>query len=246
MLHNLYFFLHKVTCISYCLFWIVTVYIKVHQNFIVQPRGLRVKYSRWSSVMLQSHKGDDLIRTVDSLQGGTLARMRISLIFRLICVLTLTPIQWVLASFWPRSVTVWWLALLLHVQGLVGLNDCVKMSDHGWRIVIACHNPSRQYLKTSYGCVFPDSFNLLPFDFIHYITHVVFKTTVVSEPCKLTLILPRSPSGTVWFYTSTSNKRSARPKLYTKSLTRDLKRMYRVASHWWEFPLLFTHRASSI
>ena len=42
----------------------------------------------------------------------------------------------------------------------------------------------------------------------------------------LTLILRRSRTGTVWFYTSTSNKRAARPKLYTKSLTRDLKRMY--------------------
>ena len=42
----------------------------------------------------------------------------------------------------------------------------------------------------------------------------------------LTLILRRSRTGTVWFHTSTSNKRAARPKLYTKSLTRDLKRMY--------------------
>ena len=42
----------------------------------------------------------------------------------------------------------------------------------------------------------------------------------------LTLILRRSRTGTVWFYTSTSNKRVARPKLYTKSLKRDLKRMY--------------------
>ena len=42
----------------------------------------------------------------------------------------------------------------------------------------------------------------------------------------LTLILWRSPTGTIWFYTSTNNKRAARPKLYTKSLTRDLKRMY--------------------
>ena len=42
----------------------------------------------------------------------------------------------------------------------------------------------------------------------------------------LTLILPCSRMGTVWFYTSTSNKRAARPKLYTKSLTRHLKRMY--------------------
>ena len=43
---------------------------------------------------------------------------------------------------------------------------------------------------------------------------------------RLTLILPRSRTGTVWFYTSTSNKRAVRPKLYTKSLTRDLKLMY--------------------
>ena len=48
-----------------------------------------------------------------------------------------------------------------------------------------------------------------------------------SFPCVLTLILRRSRTGTVWFYTSTtSNKRAARPKLYTKSLTRDLKLMY--------------------
>ena len=42
----------------------------------------------------------------------------------------------------------------------------------------------------------------------------------------LNLILRRSRTGTVWFHTSTSNKRAARPKLYTKSLTRDLNRMY--------------------
>ena len=34
------------------------------------------------------------------------------------------------------------------------------------------------------------------------------------------------PYGNGWFYTSTSNKRAARPKLYTKSLTKDLKLMY--------------------
>ena len=44
--------------------------------------------------------------------------------------------------------------------------------------------------------------------------------------CKLTLILRRSRTGTVWFYTSTSNKRAGRPKQYTESLTRDLKLMY--------------------
>ena len=45
----------------------------------------------------------------------------------------------------------------------------------------------------------------------------------------LSIVIPYPtafPTGTVWFYTSTSNKRAARPKLYTKSLTRDLKRMY--------------------
>ena len=44
--------------------------------------------------------------------------------------------------------------------------------------------------------------------------------------CALSLILRRSRTGTVWFYTSTSNKRAARPKLYKKSLTRDLRPMY--------------------
>ena len=58
----------------------------------------------------------------------------------------------------------------------------------------------------------------------------------------LTLILRRSRTGTVWFYTSTSNKRAARPKLYTESLTS----LCIVASHWWEFPLNFRHRASCI
>ena len=61
----------------------------------------------------------------------------------------------------------------------------------------------------------------------------------------LTLILRRSRMGTVWFYTSTNNKRASRPKLYTKSLTRDLK-VCIIASHWWEFPLTFRHRASCI
>ena len=46
------------------------------------------------------------------------------------------------------------------------------------------------------------------------------------QEIQLTLILRRSRTGTVWFYTSTSKKRAARPKLYTKSLTRDLKLMY--------------------
>jgi hypothetical protein len=48
----------------------------------------------------------------------------------------------------------------------------------------------------------------------------------LSAASTLTLILPRSRTETVCFYTSTSNKSAARPKLYTKSLTGDLKLMY--------------------
>ena len=55
---------------------------------------------------------------------------------------------------------------------------------------------------------------------------LAFFTFRIQHCLVLTLILPRSRTGTVWFYTSTSNKRAARPKLYTKSLTRDLKLMY--------------------
>ena len=57
-----------------------------------------------------------------------------------------------------------------------------------------------------------------------------FWAEIMEACCKvkngLTHILRRSRTGTVWFYTSTNNKRAARPKMYTKSLTRDLKRMY--------------------
>ena len=55
---------------------------------------------------------------------------------------------------------------------------------------------------------------------------MVSKTSISIAYGTLSLILRRSRMGTVWFYTSTSNKRAARPKLYTTSLTRDLKRMY--------------------
>ena len=55
---------------------------------------------------------------------------------------------------------------------------------------------------------------------------IYFMKHLVSQVEGLTLILRRSHMGTVSFYTSTSNKRAARPKLYTKSLTRDLKLMY--------------------
>ena len=58
------------------------------------------------------------------------------------------------------------------------------------------------------------------------VTDTSFRDLVQRNLSKITLILRRSRKGTVWFYTSTSNKRAARRKLYTKSLTRDLKLMY--------------------
>ena len=58
------------------------------------------------------------------------------------------------------------------------------------------------------------------FEALHNCTAVATDYASV-VPLELTLILRRSRTGTVWFYTSTSNKRAARPKLYTKSLTRD-------------------------
>ena len=67
--------------------------------------------------------------------------------------------------------------------------------------------------------------------FFTYVIHFFslnsnFSCITFSSRYQLSLILPRSHTGTVWFYTSTSNKRAARPKLYTKSLTGDLNLMY--------------------
>ena len=59
-----------------------------------------------------------------------------------------------------------------------------------------------------------------------FLTDVILEFPKCVTVGNLTLILRRYRTGTVWFYTSTSNKRAARPKLYTKSLIRDLKRMY--------------------
>ena len=61
---------------------------------------------------------------------------------------------------------------------------------------------------------------------ISNINKLLYSVQLCNSSHILTLILRRSRTGTVWFYTSTSNKRAARPKLYTNSLTRDLKRMY--------------------
>ena len=58
------------------------------------------------------------------------------------------------------------------------------------------------------------------------VINIISETSSLFFYNSLTLILRRSRTGTVWFYTSTSNKRAARTKLYTESLTRDLKRMY--------------------
>ena len=73
-------------------------------------------------------------------------------------------------------------------------------------------------INSRFHCSFIDSFTYSVYRINHEGRHKQLSST-------LTLILPRSRTGTIWFYTSTSNKRAARPKLYTKSLTRDLKLM---------------------
>ena len=64
--------------------------------------------------------------------------------------------------------------------------------------------------------------------FVHFpqISLRILRCSAIWSSARLTLIPRRSRTGTVWFYTSTSNKRAARTKLYTKKLTRDLKLMY--------------------
>ena len=74
--------------------------------------------------------------------------------------------------------------------------------------------------------IFGSKFNVVGFGEVHCKWIAIKSRDYVAEWLILTLILPRSRTGTVWLYTSTSNKRAARPKLYTKSLTRDLKLMY--------------------
>jgi len=69
------------------------------------------------------------------------------------------------------------------------------------------------------------SFCVPSYSFLYYST-LFYTLYAHTNNLQLTLILRCSHTGTVWFYTSTSNKRQARPKLYTKSLTRDLKLMY--------------------
>ena len=78
------------------------------------------------------------------------------------------------------------------------------------------HSSTRFFATNALLFITPDS---IPCPFI-------VDSNLLQQTKILTLILPRSRTGTVWFYTSTSNKRVAQPKLYTKSLTRDLKRMY--------------------
>ena len=108
------------------------------------------------------------------------------------------------------------------------------MSPWTWKVIAAgiCVdiNNNFVFLKTQYvwncvtwicACVFINKNQ-----FTHELESSVKSKADSYSSGELTLILRRSRTGTVWFYASTSNKRAARPKLYTKSLTRDLKRMY--------------------
>ena len=85
------------------------------------------------------------------------------------------------------------------------------------------------FLTTHETTLFPQppySPELTPADFFLFTKFKFVLNDDLSLSRRLTLILRRSRTGTVWFYTSTSNKRAAQPKLYKKSLTRDLKLLY--------------------
>ena len=102
---------------------------------------------------------------------------------------------------------------------------CVMPADHTvmWDTAV--------YLQTVLQYIFPSNSTVppacLPLILLPDIDFLITDVINAEElNYYLTLILWRSHTGTVWFYTSTSNKRAAWPKLYTKSLTRDLKLMY--------------------
>ena len=86
-------------------------------------------------------------------------------------------------------------------------NGGLSGSNHGW------------LLRSMYYALYTIFLMSISLLVNHCYASTIRRTTI-------TLILRRSRTGTVWFYTSTSNKRAARPKLFTKSLTRDLKLMY--------------------
>ena len=91
-----------------------------------------------------------------------------------------------------------------------------------FRVHVFCPPPIDHVMTRPQGAAVADSFQI--WSATATALSKQFRQPTKSYP--LTLILRRSRTGTVWFYTSTSNKRAAPPKLYTKSLTRDLKRMY--------------------
>ena len=105
-------------------------------------------------------------------------------------------------------------------------------------VLYYCHRVSTQLQLTNIS--FHISYRIVSCRVVSYIIYLIIyhmschmsyvtyhiSHRIVYRVWYITLILRRSRTGTVWFYTSTSNKRAARPKLYTKSLTRDLKLMY--------------------
>ena len=106
---------------------------------------------------------------------------------------------------------------------------CIFYKTQEFKITHVCFLPFFLYFKcrrfsvNDKGLRVPAQ-NLRDFSMFH--VNSSCKNCPSAARSQISLILRRSRTGTVWFYTNTSNKRAARPKLYTKSLTRDLKRMY--------------------
>ena len=101
-----------------------------------------------------------------------------------------------------------------------------SLSAYQFHILHCSHYRHSIRVGSAHTAIYPNSSDITTLNILCEPTVYTVLSPNNLASLTLSLILPRSRMGTVWFYTSTSNKRAARPKLYTKSLTRDLKRMY--------------------
>ena len=152
--------------------------------------------------------------------------------WRTIVGLSLTTILQYTSRFWSRifhQITMWqyWiisnnLLTLLQLIFTCSLNWYQHWSDGAYVMLLTSLRIRRNSWKGFNKMASKKVYNSFTFTIEVYSC----KMELFWRKCSLTLILRRSRTETVWFYTSTSNKRAVRPKLYTKSLTRDLKLMY--------------------